>query len=102
MRKESFNSLGPAEAERLAMLVEECGEVIQAAGKILRHGYDSEHPETGVSNLEALERELSDVLAVMSLMAAAYDINEGSVNDNLQGSIERRMKYAHHQDGLFT
>ena len=34
-----FNKLTPAQAERLAILIEECGEVIQAATKILRHGY---------------------------------------------------------------
>lgn len=42
---EHFNGLTPAEAERLAMLSEECGEVIQIIGKILRHGYDSYHPD---------------------------------------------------------
>ena len=35
----NFNQLTPAETERLAILAEECGEVIQAVGKILRHGY---------------------------------------------------------------
>jgi hypothetical protein len=39
-----FNGLTPAEAERLALLAEECGEVIQAIGKVLRHGYESRHP----------------------------------------------------------
>ena len=33
-----FNNLTPGEAERLAILAEECGEVIQIIGKILRHG----------------------------------------------------------------
>lgn len=35
----AFNGLSPAEVERLALLAEECGEVIQTVGKILRHGY---------------------------------------------------------------
>lgn len=52
-----FNQLTPAEAERLALLAEECGEVIQAIGKILRHGYESRHPDGGPTNREALERE---------------------------------------------
>ena len=33
-----FNGLTPAEAERLALLMEECGEVVQIIGKVLRHG----------------------------------------------------------------
>lgn len=44
-----FNQLKPSEAERLACLIEECGEVIQAAGKILRHGYKSEGYDTSRS-----------------------------------------------------
>ena len=39
-----FNQLTPAEAERLALLLEELGEAQQAIGKILRHGYASTHP----------------------------------------------------------
>ena len=36
---EHFNGLTPAEAKRLALLAEECGEVLQAIGKVLRHGF---------------------------------------------------------------
>ena len=42
---EHFNKLTPAEDERLAMLAEECAEVIQIVSKIQRHGYDSWHPD---------------------------------------------------------
>lgn len=34
---ENFNGMTPAETERLAILVEECGEVVQIGMKILRH-----------------------------------------------------------------
>src|SRR5579872_899269 len=36
--------LTPAQIERLALLAEECGEVMQAVSKILRHGYESRNP----------------------------------------------------------
>ena len=53
-----FNGLTPAEAERLAMLAEECGEVIQMVGKILRHGYDSYHPaDPNTTNKQLLGRD---------------------------------------------
>ena len=38
-----FNQLDCAAAERLAVLAEEAGEVVQAVTKILRHGYDRVH-----------------------------------------------------------
>jgi hypothetical protein len=34
--EENFNKLTPAETERLAWLIEECGEVVKAGSKILR------------------------------------------------------------------
>ncbi|MDJ0712582.1 MAG: hypothetical protein QNJ14_19525 [Woeseiaceae bacterium] len=39
------NYLDDHEAERLAILAEEAGELIQTIGKILRHGYDSYNPD---------------------------------------------------------
>ena len=33
---DKHNNLTPAEEERLALLSEECGEVIQAIGKVLK------------------------------------------------------------------
>lgn len=67
---EHFNKLTPAEAERLAILAEECAEVIQVVGKILRHGYESYDPTTegAPRNRELLVKELSDVEAAMHLI----------------------------------
>lgn len=42
-----FNGLSPAEAERLAILAEECSEVVQKVCKTLRNGYESTHPDGG-------------------------------------------------------
>lgn len=58
-----FNQLTPAQAEVLALLAEEAGELIQAIGKILRHGLESTHPANpgGPTNADALVRELGDV-----------------------------------------
>ena len=50
----AFNQLSDAQLERLYILSEELGEAQQAVGKILRHGYDSKHPETGITNKESL------------------------------------------------
>lgn len=95
-----FNQLTPAQAERLAILAEECGEVIQIIGKILRHGLDSFHPATGVVNRTLLLHEIIDVKAAMVMVS--MDLPEVMVDDALQESditraIIKKLSYAHHQ-----
>jgi NTP pyrophosphatase (non-canonical NTP hydrolase) len=95
---EPFNRLTPAEAERLAMLAEECGEVVQAVTKILRHGYASYHPDRpdGRDNRQDLFKEVSDVFGVLSLMKYAGDIQYP--NDlTVRVARQRKLRYAHHQ-----
>ena len=98
---EHFNNLSPAEAERLAMLAEECGEVIQVIGKILRHGYNSHHPQNPmVTNRQLLGRELTDLYAVASALCRDK-VPEGSLHDQ-DRAWERKLRYAHHQEELTT
>ena len=47
--------------EKLILLIEECGDVIQAATKILRFGWDRSQPNYGV-NHEVLSVEIGDML----------------------------------------
>jgi NTP pyrophosphatase (non-canonical NTP hydrolase) len=102
-----FNRLSEAEAERIALLMEECGEVIQACGKILRHGYEScnptidvpedEYPET---NRLMLQKELGDVLHAISRMEDAADIYATVLAERSKAKREKVRKYLHHQEGL--
>lgn len=64
---EHFNGLTPVEHEALTLLMEECGEVVQAIGKIFRHGLES-HYHLGISNREQLEIECADVLCSIELL----------------------------------
>lgn len=89
--------LTPAEAERLAMLAEECGEVIQAVGKILRHGYESRHPEGVIENRVALARELGDVMAIMELMDEAGDVFKVDTDKYMDIKLLKIHRYTHHQ-----
>lgn len=101
-----FNGLTPAQAERLAMLAEECGEVIQIVGKILRHGYDSHHPdqqekppEQRITNRESLGHELCDLFTVASAIFERDDVPEfGSAQQNR--TWDRKLRFAHHQEEL--
>jgi hypothetical protein len=93
-----FNGLSPAEAERLAMLSEEAGEIVQIVGKILRHGYESYHPDDPrrIPNRALLMNELADLNGVQLFMEGSRDIFR--TGDEVQHAMERKMTYTHHQE----
>lgn len=98
-----FNQLTPAEAERLALLAEECGEVIQAVGKILRHGYESRNPliAEGPTNRESLERELGDVHAAIILLRNSGDVSGEEIIARCEKKQASVGFYMHHQDAAW-
>lgn len=71
----SFPNLTPAEYERLALIMEEAAEVQQVIGKILRHGFESTHPDGGPTNRRLLEKELGDLQAAIQISTKAGDID---------------------------
>lgn len=73
-RSVGLPGLTPAETERLAMLAETCGEVVQAVGKVLRHGWESQSPYGGRPNRVSLEREIGQVRAIVNLMLDSGDV----------------------------
>lgn len=92
----SFNKLMPAEAERLALLLEELGEAQQIIGKILRHGYESHHPDGGPCNRKLLEMELGDVIASCHIAESNGDIDGTAVRLFAQAKLRKVGKYLHH------
>lgn len=93
-----FNNLTPAEAERLAWLIEECSEVQKAATKILRHGYESHDPSNPdhKGNRADLVEELADLTASVLLMDHKGDIN---LSDILSEAEKKHGgRYMHHQE----
>lgn len=59
---------------------EECAEVTQAISKIFRFGFDSKHPVTGKSNIESLEEEVGDLLAMVDIMVEKCIISDNNIN----------------------
>lgn len=96
---EAFNGLTPAQAERLAMLAEECAEVVAAVSKILRHGYGSCNPNRpiGPNNRAILEREIGDVRAIVLLMAEARDVSDALIRYASGKKLEELPQYTYHQ-----
>jgi len=95
----AFNKLSPAQAERLALLIEECGEVVHIACKVLRHGYESCHPQSRVTNREELAKEMGDLRAAMILMCRAGDVEKEDVHHHADDKLEAVQEYLHHQPG---
>lgn len=98
-----FSKLTPAEIERLAMLAEEAGEITQIVGKVLRHGYESFHPDNpSITNRGLLENEIADLHAVQLMMEGKGDIEDLSpkASDAVGHALDKKMKYTHHQKTL--
>ncbi len=94
-----FNKLTPAEAELLACLAEECGEVMQVIGKVLRHGYDDYSPydETKTTNRRNLEKELGDLAAVKARMINAGALDSGQIDVARRAKHLKLPRWTHHQ-----
>jgi len=92
-----FNQLTAAEIERLAILAEEMGEAQQVIGKILRHGYQSSHPDTHIVNRELLARELGDVRYAMIALCDAGDVSKLAIHTYAEHKAERIKPFLHHQ-----
>lgn len=97
---EHFNGLTEPEAERLAVLIEECGEVIQAACKVLRHGYSSWNPDIPISptNREDLAREVGHVYHATQRMINACDLSGADVEVSRREKAVKIARYLHHQN----
>lgn len=93
---EHFNKLTPASQERVAMLAEEAGEIVQVCGKILRHGLLSHHPVTKETNRDLLLRELTDLMAVMQAMEG-IELPVVPSPRTIRAAWAIKMRFAHHQ-----
>lgn len=84
--------LNESEEERLALLTEEMGEVLQIVGKIGRHGYLSTNPLSNdpTTNQILLEKEIGDLLLIIKLMIISGDIRP-EVIQNWMGIKQRKI-----------
>jgi len=93
-----FNGLTEAEAERLALLIEECAEVQKAATKILRHGYDSDNRgQLKETNRAALTREMGDLMHASERLMYAGDVRGEDAAAHADRKAEEIHSWLHHQ-----
>jgi len=72
----------------MAVLQEECAEVIQAVSKINRFGMHGEWQ--GITNRQSLITEIGDVLAIIKVLMEETDIN--ITENDLNVAIEAKLK----------
>jgi NTP pyrophosphatase (non-canonical NTP hydrolase) len=89
-----FNLLTASEGERLAIVAEECSEVIKAICKIERHGFESNF-KNGLINRETLEIEMAHVLWAFRMLINAGDVNRDAIDLHLEEKI-KGYSYLHH------
>lgn len=72
----------------MAVLQEECAEVIQAVSKINRFGMHGEWQ--GVTNRQSLITEIGDVLAIIKVLMEETDIN--ITESDLEHAVEAKLR----------
>ena len=94
-----YNQLNPSQVERLAYLVGELGEAVQAVANVLRHGYESKDPDcsSGATNRELLESELGDIENGIRLLYENGELDPKVVEARALYKRESCMQYMHHQ-----
>lgn len=97
----AFANLTEAERERLEMLIEEAGEIITIATKVLRHGYDNHHPDDAatITNRVQLEREVLDLQTVYTRMMGEGDVSSDNLLVDLNAEWKRKLFWTRHQKG---
>ncbi len=90
-------NLTPAQIERLALLMEECAEVQQIIGKILRHGYNSHSPfdEFKLDNRLLLCKELGHLLLAANIMIDKQDVDSQLIRNSCENKSKTINKWLH-------
>jgi len=76
-------------ANGLAKLIEECGELVQVAGKKLAYYTTDEHPDGGPSIKERLEEEMGDVVAAIALVAQLHELDGDRITERSEVKLDR-------------
>lgn len=97
-----YSGLSAAEAERLYILIEECSEVIQAATKVLRHGWESVDPTVPpaerFTNRITLEKEIGHVVTINALMVERGDLDHDRIIYAARAKLATINQWPHHND----
>lgn len=68
---------------KLVITMEECGELIRACSKVMRHGVDDP------KYLQNLQEEMADVKAMIMILQQAYGLDRGKTEDLVQRRLSK-------------
>lgn len=95
-----YEKLSPEEYERLTILIEEIGEVLQVIGKIQKHGYEASFEGIDYDNREQLEVELGHLNFAILLLNSKGDINLENIAVNAERKNKNIWKYLNYNTEL--
>lgn len=75
-------------ANGLAKLIEECGELIQVAGKKLAYFNTDDHPDGSGSLSRRLEDEIADVRAACQFVTRRFNLDAGRIDGRVFQKID--------------
>ena len=91
-----MNQINEHQEECLNILQEECAEVIQAASKIKRFGLIGKRVSDTFTNIQHIETEIGDVLALIELcQKAGLGISEENIQRAKVNKFEKLSRYMH-------
>jgi hypothetical protein len=85
--------------EVLLITQEECAEVTQAISKCFRFGLDNAKPGKPLTNVEHLEGEIGDLLAMVDLLKYYNVVSEEGLNTAKQAKIEKLKMWSNIYEG---
>lgn len=85
--------------EILHILQEECAEVTQAISKCFRFGLDNAKPGKPLTNVEHLEGEIGDLLAMVDLLKYYNVVSDAGLNTAKQAKIEKLKMWSNIYEG---
>ena len=97
MKLKFDTELSDAQRELFACLAEEAAEVVQAVGKILRHGLYSYGHGSGETNQEVLAREIGDLEYVVKRLIDGRQVDAMSISTAKHEKAAKFLKYTHFQ-----
>ena len=85
--------------EILHILQEECAEVTQAISKCFRFGLNNAKPGKPLTNVEHLEGEIGDLLAMVDLLKYYNVVSDEGLNTAKQAKIEKLKMWSNIYEG---